>query len=154
MPKPPLRRWLRAWGLSVGAGVLLTALATGVYVVSQSQLMGFGTPIPFAEKPLSLMARQFAGGLLWGGAAGLLFAVPGVMAALGVAALWWDSFAKAPWWIWTVLGAGFGALLALPIFGAATGFFAETVAILAGGAALQIARRQLRGAPNTLPTPS
>jgi hypothetical protein len=153
MPKPSFRRWLRAWALAVAVAAIVTALATGAYVVSQAQIMGFGTPTPFAEKPLSLMARQFAGGLLWGGAAGCLFAVPGVAVALGVITLWWDTFATTPWWIWTLLGAGLGVMLALPIFGAASGFFAEMVAAAAGAAALLFARQQLRVVPNTLHPP-
>jgi hypothetical protein len=130
--------------LAVAVAAIVTALATGAYVVSQAQIMGFGTPTPFAEKPLSLMARQFAGGLLWGGA---------VAVALGVITLWWDTFATTPWWIWTLLGAGLGVMLALPIFGAASGFFAEMVAAAAGAAALLFARQQLRVVPNTLHPP-
>jgi len=144
MPRPPFRRWLNAWAFAVAAAALVAALATGVFAVSQEQLLGFGTPIPFTEKPLALMERQFAGGLLWGSAAGLVFALPGVTAALGLTAKSWNYWASAPAWIWAILGAGIGLLLALPFFGAASGFFAEAVAALAGAAALIIARRRLR----------
>ena len=147
MPKPPLRRWLHAWGLSVGAAVLLTALAIGAYVVSQAQIMGFGTPIPFAEKPFSLMARQFAGGFLWGSATGLLFSAPGIAVLLGIIALRWTFFASAARWVWIMAGAGLGLLLVLPVFGAASGLFAETVAVFGGGTAADIARQRLKAAP-------
>jgi len=141
--KPPFRRWLAAWGLGVGAAVLLTALAIGAYVVSQAQILGFGTPKPFAEKSLSLMARQFAGGLLWGSAAGVLFAVPGVAIALGAVSLCWARMAAASAWVWTLAGAGLGFLWVFPVFGAASGWFAEGVAAFSGAAALLLARRRL-----------
>ena len=143
MPKPPLRSWFYAWAAAVLAAMLVAGLAVGVYVVSQPQILGFGTPTPFAEKPVSLMLRQFTGGFLWGGATAILFAITGATIFVCAVALWWTSSATAPQWLWILIGSVFGYVLVIPIFGAAPGFLVELIAAIAGAFAALAARRQI-----------
>lgn len=143
MPKPPLRAWFYAWAAAGLAAVLVAGLAVGLYVVSLPQILGFGTPTPFADKSVSLMLRQFAGGFLWGGAAAFLFAAPGIALALSAISLAWAQMAGPSLWLWALAGGVFGFLLAFPVFGAASGWFAEATAAISGAAALSVARQRL-----------